>query len=225
MLLIKVGKHEHLNQFLNGIVYFNPLDTFRNDGTCFRGDQYEGKVFIDTSKGFWINGTDISQYIAEATQTFVGSENVLIFCASIIDDTNSKPIPPNGIDFSDDFYNTMRKFGDYAVVFDSKELVKNIREALSDKKCTSAWGPVCYCDKRNSLQLSKTYHDNEDTFGEATIYFLKDENYRAQNEWRYTIDYINSDSPLKKNANGSLSLKINPVHASDIIDLRHPDKR
>ena len=173
MLLLKVGKYENLQMFRSGIVYFSPLETFRNDGTLFRGDLYEGKLFIDTKKGFWINGIDFSSYIEEATESFVGSENVVIFCASILDNSNSRPILPNGIDFYDDFYKEMRKFGQYAVVFDSNDLVKHVRAALENKQCASAWGPVTYCDKRDSAKVEKFYHERKSVYKEATIYFLK----------------------------------------------------
>ena len=48
MLLMKVGKRNHLESFRNGIIHFNPLSFFREDGTAFRGDAMEGKYAIDT---------------------------------------------------------------------------------------------------------------------------------------------------------------------------------
>ena len=65
VLLIKFGKQEHLEQLKNGIVHFSPIEQFQEDPTDFRGDKMEGKHYIDTSKPFLMNGTDISMYISE----------------------------------------------------------------------------------------------------------------------------------------------------------------
>ena len=65
VLLIKFGKKEHLEQLKNGIVHFSSIELFQEDPTDFRGDKMEGKHYIDTSKPFLMNGTDISMYISE----------------------------------------------------------------------------------------------------------------------------------------------------------------
>ena len=70
VLLIKFGKKEHLEQLKNGIVHFSPIELFQEDPTDFRGDKMEGKHYIDTSKPFLINGTDISMYIKEAVVSY-----------------------------------------------------------------------------------------------------------------------------------------------------------
>lgn len=62
MVLIKFGEKEHLQMLKEGSVHFNPLSRFREDTTLFRGDELEGKYIIDTSKGFFIDGIDISKF-------------------------------------------------------------------------------------------------------------------------------------------------------------------
>lgn len=61
MLLMKVGKYEHLELLRNGHVHLNPLSRFRDDETNFRGDALEGSYRLDINKGIYINGVDISK--------------------------------------------------------------------------------------------------------------------------------------------------------------------
>lgn len=85
MWMLKVGQYEHLELFRKGNVHFNPLSFFRNDSTTFRGDELEGKFILDTSKGFFINGIDISKFgTGTGTLTYEDSDNALIFCAAIL---------------------------------------------------------------------------------------------------------------------------------------------
>jgi hypothetical protein len=221
MLMIKVGKYEHLQSFKQGNIHFNPLSFFRNDGTNFRGDKLEGTYVIDTSKGFFINGIDISKVGSgfRATQTYVDSDCTLIFCAAVLDEHNSQIVSPNIVNLSDEFSDEMRKFGQYAVVFEREGFIKSIQAALNETVCNTAWGRVQYCDKDNHAAVGDFITKNKERFGDATIYFLKDEAYRNQNEWRFIFDYIAPDTHLVLQGNGSLDLKIPPFPASQIIDL------
>lgn len=221
MYMIKVGKYEHLELFRNGNVHFNPLSLFRNDSTRFRGDELEGTYVIDTSKGFFVNGVDISKFGVgfRATQTYEDSDNVLIFCAAVLDNGNSQPVRSNAINLFDEFSSAMREFGQYAVVFDGIKFLESIRVALEEKRCNSAWAKVEYCDKNDYKKVREIISKTKEKLGDTSIYFLKDESYRVQNEWRYVIDYIVPNTSLVLNGNGSLDLKVPTFPVSQIIDL------
>ena len=226
MLMLKVGQFEHLESFRNGNVHFNPLSFFRNDSTTFRGDELEGTYIIDTSKGYFINGIDISKFGVgfRATQTYADSDSVLIFCAAILDSNNTQFIRPNSINLFDEFSASMREFGQYAVVFNGEKFLENIKIALKDVRCNSAWGKVEYCDKSNHGKVREYISKSEEKLGDAKIYFLKDELYSIQNEWRYVIDYIAPNTSLALNENGSLDLKIPMFPVSQIVDLDSAQK-
>lgn len=220
MLLMKVGKPNHLESFRNGIIHFNPLSYFREDGTVFRGDEMEGKYTIDISKGFFIDGIDTTKFgSGRATLTYADSDSTLIFCAAVLDDGNSKPVPPNTINLFDEFSAEMKKFGQHAVVFELESFVKSINMALKNKGVNAAWGKVSYCDKDNHRDVREFILESKERLGDASIYFLKGEDYRAQNEWRYIIDYIATGNGICLNQNGSLDLIVPPFPVSKIIDL------
>ena len=214
-------KRENLQKFCDGIIYFNPLIVFRQDGTLFRGDKYEGKILIDAEKGIHIDGNDMSPYVEEATISYEGSDNVLIFCASILNEETTHPIK-DGIAINDDFISEMRKFGKYAIIFKAEDLSNHIRESLLEMKCDTAWGPVAYCDKKDYSQSKMLYKEKEELYGDAAIFFLKRSDQKIQNEWRFVIDNINPLSQLVRNMNGSLCLPIKPIPVTAPIDLDDP---
>lgn len=226
MWLLKVGKREHLELFRDGVVHFNPISFFRGDGTSFRGDAMEGTYVIDTSKGFLVDGIDISKYGSgfRATQTYVDSDGTLIFCAALLDNSNSQPVAPNAINLFDAFAEEMKKFGQYAVVFELDGFVRNINAALHNRKCNTAWGKVVYCNKEDHASVRDFVSNSKNRLGETAIYFLKDEPYRHQNEWRYIIDYITPEETITLNEDGSLDLKIQPFSVSEVIDFSQMKK-
>lgn len=221
MYLFKVGKREHLELLKDGIVHFTPLSYFRGDGTTFRGDLLEGTYVMDTSRGFFINGVDISKLGEgfKATMTHADSDDVLVFCASMLEQKNFEKHSSNSIGFEEDFFNEMRKFGQHAIILDHLQFIENIKAALCDVQCNSAWRRVVYCDKSDHIRMRECIKGLEDQHSDSIIYFIKDESYQLQNEWRFIIDYINPSSVLKKNKDGSLDLKIRPVPASNVFDL------
>lgn len=219
MILIKFGRQEHLQLLKEGLVHFNPLSLFRQDGTAFRGDKLEGTYVIDTSKGFFVDGIDIAKLGSgfRATQTYVGSDDVLIFCAAVLDRSNSIIESANKINIEDSFIFEMRKFGQYAVIFDGELFASRVTDALSQFHCNLAYHGIEYCNKTDHAGMRMKIKELEPTFGESTIYFIKDKDYQTQHEWRYIIDYFPDKSKL--NPNQSFDLRIEPFEMSDIIDI------
>ena len=214
--LFKVGKREHLELLKEGKVHFTPLSYFREDGTAFRGDEFEGKY---RCQGLTIDGIELPSSGAKITLFHADSDDVLIFCASMLDSSNYQRISDHVCNLTDSFLAEMRKFGRYAVVFDCVQFIDSIQNALNGVRCNSAWGPVAYCNKNDFTRIGKCRKNVEARLSDAAIYFIKDELYQAQNEWRFSIDWLNPASVLKRNKDGSLDLQVAPIQMSDIIDL------
>lgn len=213
---MKVGKPEHLDSFRDGNVYFSPLSRFRGDGTLFRGDSMEGKTKIDISKGFWVNGKNISDYLEEVTYSHVGSDDVLVFCAAILDDSNIKIVSHDQIAIDQKFLTEMRKFGQYAVVFDLEQFTACVTERTKQYQYDYGFRSVTYVDKADHAAVTEFFKENQKIFDSDAIYFLKDRSYANQHEWRYMLDHVPVE---RKNADGSYILKISGLRVSEIIDL------
>ena len=220
MWLLKVGKYEHLESLRQGNVHFNPLSFFREDGTKFRGDSMEGTYILDVSRGFYIDGINLGKLGGHGTLTHADSDNALIFCAAILDKESSWILPNNIIKLHDSFLSEMKKFGQHAIVFELEGFLQSLQVALSDITCNLAYAKVTYCNKENYVAVRTYISSVKKQLGETAIYFLKDETYKRQNEWRFIIDYINQEkTPVPLNENGSLDLKIPLFPVTNIIDL------
>lgn len=219
MVLIKFGEKEHLQMLKEGSVHFNPLSRFREDTTLFRGDELEGKYIIDTSKGFFIDGIDISKFGegARATLTYEDSDDALIFCAAVLDSSNSQFVDSHRINVEDSFIEEMRKFGQYAIVFDGATFVSKVNSALDILHCNRAYHGVEYCNKNNHVAVHSIIQKLKPILDNDTIYFIKDKRYKLQHEWRYVIDYIAGEDIL--NSDKSFTLPIEPFPMSDIIGI------
>lgn len=225
MLLLKVGKKEHLELLRKGHIHFNPLSLFRNDGTNYRGDALEGTYRIDTSRGIFINGVDISKIGEgmEVTMTYQHSDDILIFCGAILDDSTSvKVVNDSGltdVQFRPEFLKEIKQFGQYAVGFESKHFVKAVEAALKDKQCNYGYSKVAYIDKWDFEAVSTYLNRTNENLGDEATYFLKDATYKAQNEWRFIIDCIENVSAITKNSDGSLTLNVTPFPTTEVFEL------
>lgn len=220
MLLFKVGKYEHLKSFICGNVHFTPLSYFRADGTLYRGDELEGKLVVDTSKGVYINGVDISKMGAEVriTQTYLNSDNTLIFCASRIDSNNAQK-DGDEYNVSVEFIKEMRKFGEYAVVFELDTFANSLFERLKNEGCRSSCSKVAYCDKNNSNDVSEQIAKKREILKSSSLYYIKDIAYEKQNEWRFVIEFP-TEFPMESiNKDGSLDIQIKPFPVSEIMNI------
>ena len=154
---------------------------------------------------------------AQATLTYEGSDNVLIFCAAVLDSSNSQFVDGHKINVEDSFIEEMRKFGQYAIVFDGATFVSKVNSALDTLHCNRAYHGIEYCDKNNHTAMHSVIQKLKPILDNDAIYFIKDESYRLQHEWRYVIDYIAGEDIL--NVDKSFNLTIEPFPMSDIIDI------
>lgn len=142
VLLIKFGKQEHLEQLKNGIVHFSPIELFQEDPTDFRGDKMEGKHYIDTSKPFLMNGTDISMYIKEAVASYELNCPVCSFSASLLSYKNCHIVSEGEYAPNDDFIAEMKKFGDYFLLFNAFDFIDSLAKEFEITGCGYEYHPM-----------------------------------------------------------------------------------
>ena len=120
-LIAKFGKKEHIEQLKNGNIFFNSIETYRNDGTDYRGDSMERRIPIDPKsiKIFDKTGKNIFDkipYPDTVIHSIVNDENLLMFCAATI----TKNIMVNKKDniwvFNKEFQAAVKDFGDYVLL-------------------------------------------------------------------------------------------------------------
>lgn len=190
MFFIKFGKKEHLEQLKSGIVHFSRLEVFQNDPTSFRGDDMEGRVFIDTNKPFLIDGIDISKYAESITLSYNlicedGSECIpLSFSAAKLSKKNCHKLSDEVYTINADFLAEMKQFGDSFLVFNGYEFMDSIKRTFEQAPCDYEFHPISYINKHDYQKVQLYFNElSEETkpFGHL---FLKDVSYVLQSEWR-----------------------------------------
>ena len=203
MLFLKFGKKEHLQQLKDGIVHFRPLSSFVEDATCFRGDRLEGRLLIDLSHPFLVNGVDFRPYVKEVISSYVGLESILSFSAAMLDYNNCHATEDGLFTPNDDFIAEMQQFGSYFLVFSADDFILAINEAIQGRKAHYMYRPICYCDKTDSPGVTKYFETIRNQGTTPRPYdncFLKDRTpYFKQNEWRVIIDDIANEFPVGDN--------------------------
>ena len=207
VLLIKFGKQEHLEQLKNGIIHFSPIELFQEDPTDFRGDKMEGKHYIDTSKPFLINGTDISMYIKEAVVSYELNCPVCSFSASLLSYNNCHMVSEGEYAPNDDFIAEMRKFGDYFLVFNAFDFIDSLVKEFEITGCGYEYHPMVYIDKHNH-ELVRGYFDTKSEDQKSTAHlFVKDTSnaYPLQNEWR--MIFLDHSNHYRLNGTSGINLR------------------
>ena len=220
VLLIKFGKKEHLEQLKNGIVHFSPIEQFQEDPTDFRGDKMEGKHYIDTSKPFLINGTDISMYIEEAVVSSELNCPVCSFSASLLSYNNCHMVSEGEYAPNDDFIAEMRKFGDYFLVFNAFDFIDSLAKEFEITGCGYEYHPMVYIDKHNH-ELVRGYFDTKSEDQKSTAHlFVKDTSnaYPLQNEWR--MIFLDHSNHYRLNGTSGINLRTDfstrmPIFSTD----------
>ena len=223
VLLIKFGKKEHLEQLKNGIVHFSPIELFQEDPTDFRGDKMEGKHYIDTSKPFLINGTDISMYIKEAVVSYELNCPVCSFSASLLSYNNCHMVSGGEYAPNDDFIAEMKKFGDYFLVFNAFDFIDSLAKEFEITGCGYEYHPVVYIDKHNH-ELVRGYFDTKSEDQKSTAHlFVKDtmNSYPLQNEWR--MIFLDHSNHYRLNGTSGINLRTDfstqmPIFSTDQLD-------
>ena len=95
--------------------------------------------------------------------------------------------------------------------------MSKVNSALDILHCNRAYHGVEYCNKNNHVAVHSIIQKLKPILDNDTIYFIKDERYKLQHEWRYVIDYIAGEDIL--NSDKSFTLPIEPFPMSDIMDI------
>ena len=206
MLLMKFGEKEHLEQLKNGIIHFSPLSTFVEDSSCFRGDPLEGKLLIDLSHPVLINGLDITPYIEQATQSFVGFESILSFSASMLNHANCHAYKNGLYSPNDDYIAEMEQFGSHVLIFSANDFIIALNKTLKSHTCNFEYHPIFYCNKTDHTAISKYMKGRQIEKNPYDYCFIKDHTpYSKQNEWRTIIHDIDGEFPI--DSTGGFNLK------------------
>lgn len=218
-LLIKFGEKKHLESLKQGYIYFNPIKKFRNDGTAFRGDPLEGKVPIDPNTLYFPDsaGNNIFDSVPRpdvATLSYVGDDDLLMFCcAAITDDILENDNRSKRRVLKESFKDEMRQFGDYAICFWECELLQKLQSAQEENL-----GLIF--DSRFITYHSKSDFSHTDVYsskrGVPSRYFVKDTQYKHQNEWRTILCSNNSSSLALDDTDGFL-LRTTPFQFAEIF--------
>lgn len=210
-LIAKFGTEEHLKQLQRGEIFFNSINTYRNDGTDYRGDSMEGKVPINpkTIIIYDKDGNNIFDRIPppeSVVQSFVDDDNLMMFCVSTITHNIMHEVEEGICKFNEDFINAVKDFGDYVLLLHTSELLEHIHTTSdpSGQKIGYDSGMILYRD------LSDFEHTEEyrKTGSILDIYFVKSNSYSRQNEWRVIID--GEQHQLQPNCGTGFLLKTKP---------------
>lgn len=200
MLLIKFGKREHLEQLKKGIVHLSPIETYQNDPSAFRGDEMEGKFFLDLSKPFLINGMDVSHLLKSVTLTYdMVLENgsactTLSFSASKLTKSNCHEINDKLYAVNDDYYEEMKQFGDSFFIFNVFDFMDELKAECQKADCGFECHSMTYRDKNNHDEVRAYFDSLTEDRKQLGHLFLKDctNSYPLQAEWRaILLDYHN----------------------------------
>jgi hypothetical protein len=202
---------------MTGNLYFNPIQKYRNDGTVFRGDKYEGMIPIDPQK-ISIRNADGKEWFTDLglprpsriTQVLKDDHQTFIFCVAVIsmDILKEKERGSNTYVFNEAFKNTMRDFGDYALIFCSEELIERLENARKTHvpEFVSMSGPIIYRDLNDFSDAGSFHTAYRVSKSKYDPYFVKDNKYKNQNEWRLLID--GATQQLEPNCGEGFSLFI-----------------
>lgn len=203
MLFIKFQEEKYLEPIKNGVFYFRPVQSFRDDPTEHRGDANEGITYLDVKRpgaSFKINDIEIVQRIESVSYSKEYEGNTLSLSLSKLNLDNCHEIDSGLYTINLDFLEEMKSFGSSFIFIDPIQFVECMKQALSACKCNYEYRSIYYCDKRDGAAVQKHFDrmkEIDSWYGEL---FLKDiTEYGLQNEWRFLIHDIANEFPLTVN--------------------------
>lgn len=217
-ILAKFGKKEHLEQLKEGNIFFNAIQTYRDDGTDYRGDKMEGRIPIDPTKIkiYDEEGNDIFEklpYPYSVIESFIGDEKLMMFCASVINIEFMDHIKDDRWTFKEEFKLAVQNFGDYVLILRSADILDHIEAARDCKgqRIGRSSGRILYRDMTD-FENTNAYRE---TGSWLDRYFVKGLDYKNQNEWRVIID--GEKESLEANCGTGILLHTYPFHDSQIM--------
>ena len=225
-----VSKYEYYESFKNGKILFRPLGYFQQQDDCYRGDISEGNIPLslgdmpltitnpDSGESVFLN-KDFCK-ITNFRVSYGSDDFIPVFCASMLDECNTIiNNDKSSFIISKLFLDEMSQFGDYIIIFDFKEFIHNVIKKCNKENYGYIYRKMKYADKESYFSIEKILKDCD--VDREKIFFLKDNKYSAQNEWRIII-MSNKDEKIFNSINDMYFLeidKLNTTHCMPIKDL------
>ncbi|MBR3704723.1 MAG: hypothetical protein IKM11_04490 [Oscillospiraceae bacterium] len=211
MLLLKFGKKEHLQQLKDGVVHFRPLSSFAGDSTRFRGDRLEGRLLLDLSHPFLINGVDYAPYAKEIVLSYEGVDSILSFSAAMLSYENCHVTKDGLFTPNDDFIEEMLQFGEHVLIFCAEDFLEGMRQKIAMHRCNCLYRSIFYCDKTSHKEISDYFEERQNAGEPSDPYdycFIKDKTpYSKQNEWRIIIHDTHNEFPIESSGGVNVETK------------------
>ena len=147
--LIKIGKKEHMEQLLNGFLYFNTVQFFAGlEDSVSRGDKYERAVEIYNHE---VDGGKL-QLIKQYDKDFACGNILCFYKHEVTINESNKKFQAN-IDASN--------LGDYCLVITHpNEFIERVKKQLKKQKHVPVYGSVKYSDfSKNTIKRTPFMKD------------------------------------------------------------------
>lgn len=209
LVFIKVvEKKKYAKEILKGELYMKESGYFRKIEDGFRGDVNDGKVPIDikdmqmaledpeTGERLELNDGITSQ-ISNFTMGFSGDDKVPICCMFLLETGIMDEVKPGHFRMKPEYVSELRKFGKYMAVISYEEMYRKIKKYNSKKhrKKVIGCGKVCYTDIMSKYSV-EDYLEGDRYSNDYSQFFVKDNAYQYQNEWRMIL--VGKGSKVKK---------------------------
>jgi len=214
-ILIKVSKREYLEDIIQGKLYFNNAEYFRDIETDSSKDSREGKVRIDTSK---LNDNDpIFDFNSifspeELNLSVKSSQKTPIFCCSVLERNMLIPKGKGEFDLSKAYLKEMEKWGNCVLVFSLHEFCSKVYNKCFDQNIIPLMKKITYDQEENSLSYSEFVELMK--FNKYDVFFHKTNAYKNQHEFRVVLGGAN----VAKDK-GNYILNIGKLELATIFEL------
>ena len=228
MQFIKFQEEKYLEPIKDGVFYFRPVQSFRDDPMKHRGDSNEGITYLDVARpgaSFKINNVEIIQLIESIAFSKEYEGNTLSLSLSKLDLNNCHEIESGIYTINEDFLEEMRNFGSSFIIIEPIQFIESMKKALSKCKCNYEYRSIYYCDKRDGDAVQKHFDKMKEIDSWYGELFLKDiAEYGLQNEWRFLIHDIANEFPLTVNGGVNIQTtyrsKMPIFHIDDLNTLQ-----
>lgn len=186
-------KEEYIDQLLEGKLYMKESGYFRKLEDGFRGDPFDGRgtvdlgdteVYLESEDGerIYLNGVP-GVKLQNFTFGFSGDDKIPIFCACMMDERMVEVTGENSFRIKREYLDEMKKFGTHILFIPYGEMRSKLEEYNSKHPEIAFYeGPVRYTDIMKEYQVADI--EDKSWQKEVETFFIKDEKYKYQNEWR-----------------------------------------
>jgi len=187
-ILIKISKREYLEDIIQGKLYFNNAEYFRDIETDSSKDSREGKVRIDTSK---LNDNNpIFDLISmcspdELNLSVKSSQTTPIFCCSVLERNILVPKGEGKFDLSKAYLKEMKKWGNCVLVFSLDEFCSKVYNKCFDQNIFPFMKKITYDQEENILSYSEFVELMK--FNKYDVFLHKTKAYKNQHEFRVVL--------------------------------------